>query len=79
MAEPTRKSDQAKKAEGAVDPSTLGKEMAASADDNEAQGHTIFQGVIPQAVKSSVEAAADITFVLTTIEQITALISEATE
>ena len=37
MAEPTRKSGQAKKAERAVDPSKLGKEMRASADENPAE------------------------------------------
>jgi hypothetical protein len=42
MAESTRKTGQAKKAEGAVDPSKIGKEMAASADENEVQGHTIY-------------------------------------
>jgi hypothetical protein len=38
MAEQTRKTGQAKKAEGAVDPSKLGKEM----EETEVQGRTIY-------------------------------------
>ena len=42
MAEQTRKSGTAKKAEGEMDPSKRGKEMAASAAETEVQGHTLY-------------------------------------